>query len=85
MTDREDRPVLGPSDAPLSAPLLHHQPVTGDDVLTAHRPQIAGAADAVIGAPLSPPPDRDGLQLGVDSAGGYVVPKELDGKRRPRD
>lgn len=82
MSKDDDRPVLGPSDAPLSAP-LQHQPISGDAVLTAHRPQIGGAADAVIGAPLSPPPGRDGLQLGVDSAGGYVVPKELDG-RKPR-
>jgi hypothetical protein len=79
------RPVLGPSDAPLSTPLHHQEPVTGDEVLTAHRPQITGAGDAVTGAPLSPPPDRDGLQLGVDTAGGFAVPKELDGtKRRPR-
>src|SRR5882672_7682556 len=80
------RPVLGPSDAPLSTPLHHQEPVTGDDVLTSHRPVISGAGDAVIGAPQSPPPDaaREGLQLGVDSAGGYAVPKELDGtKRRP--
>ena len=82
------RPVLGPSDAPLSAPLGYHAKdesyTVPDEVLTAYRPQITGAADAVIGAPLSPPPDRDGLQLGVDEAGGYVVPKELDGKRPRR-
>jgi hypothetical protein len=79
------RPVLGPSDAPLSAPLLH-QPIAGDAVLTSHRPQITGAADAVTGAPLSPPPEgaREGLQLGVDAAGGYLVPKELDGAKKPR-
>ena len=79
-----ERPVLAPSDAVLSSP-LHQQPIAGDAVLTSHRPVITGAADAVTGAPLTPPPGRDGLQLGVDSAGGFLVPKELDGKKKPRD
>lgn len=80
-----DRPDLSPSDAVLSAPLGPHHP----DLAApgpGSRPQISGSPDAVIGAPLSPPPEgaREGLQLGVDAAGGYVVPRELDGhKRRP--
>ena len=85
---REVRPVLGASDAPLSAPLNNYAKDESysvpAEVLEGYRPQISGAADAVIGAPLSPPPDRDGLQLGVDAAGGYVVPKELDGKKPRR-
>ena len=50
------------------------------------RPQISGAADAVIGAPLSPPPDgaREGLSLGVDAEGGFLVPKQLDAGKKPR-
>ena len=82
---RDVRPALAPSDGVLSSPLnVQHGPVAGDDVLTAHRPQISGAADAVVGAPLTPPPDRDGLMLSVDSAGGYAVPKQLDGKKKKR-
>jgi len=77
------RPVLGPSDAPLATPLHHTVPV---EVLEGYRPQITGAADAVTGAPLSPPPveAREGLQLGVDAAGGFLVPRELDGKKPRR-
>lgn len=82
------RPQPGPSDAVLStpAPLTIPGPGEHHGRPQTDRPQISGAPDAVTGAPLSPPPggDRDGLELGVDSAGGYLVPKELDGtKRRP--
>jgi hypothetical protein len=85
---RDVRPVLGPSDAVLSAP-LHYTDESyqvPDSVLNDYRPQITGAADAVTGAPLTPPPDgaREGLQLGVDAAGGFAVPKELDGDKRRR-
>lgn len=82
------RPELGPSDAPLGAtgPLTIPGPGQQAYRPPPDRPEISGAADAVIGAPLSPPPDgaREGLQLGVDSAGGYVVPKQLDGAKKPR-
>lgn len=82
------RPLLGPSDAPLGAtgPLTIPGPGEQYGRPQPDRPQISGAADAVIGAPLSPPPDgaREGLMLGVDSAGGFAVPKQLDGHKKPR-
>lgn len=86
---RDVRPDLGPSDAPLGATGPLTIPGPGEQYARPQpeRPQISGAADAVIGAPLSPPPDgaREGLMLGVDAAGGYVVPKQLDtGGKKPR-
>ena len=84
---RDVRPVVGPSDAVLSAKAPTTPTVPGQNARPQpDRPQISGSPDGVIGAPLSPPPDgaREGLQLGVDSAGGFTVPRELDGtKRRP--
>lgn len=77
------RPAVSLSDAPLAAtgPLTipgpgeqAHRPADG-------RPVLHGAADAVQGAPLSPPPKSASMQLGVDAAGGYAVPKELDGRK----
>jgi hypothetical protein len=87
MSSKQPRPKVGPSDAPLSTPAPLTIPGPGEHAhRPADRPQLSGAGDAVIGAPLSPPPDgaREGLQLGVDSAGGYVVPKQLDGHKKPR-
>jgi hypothetical protein len=82
---RDVRPVVGPSDAVLSAkgPLTIPGPGEQSYRPQPERPQISGSPDGVIGAPLSPPPDgaREGLQLGVDSAGGFTVPRELDGTR----
>ena len=79
---------MGPSDAVLSTPAPLTIPGPGEQhgLPQAGRPLIGGAPDAVTGAPLSPPPDgaREGLALGVDSAGGYLVPKELDGTARPK-
>ena len=84
---RDVRPVVGPSDAVLSAKAPTMPTVPGQNTRPQpDRPQISGSADGVIGAPLSPPPDgaREGLALGVDSAGGYMVPKVLDGKKPRR-
>lgn len=86
------RPVLGASDMSLSAPGPLTIPGPGEQYARPPsqegRPVLHGAADAVQGAPLAPPPDgaRDGLQLSVDAAGGYVVPKQLDGDKpkKPR-
>jgi hypothetical protein len=81
--DEPARPVLGPSDAVLSTPL--RTPPDSPGQPRPGRPVISGAADAVIGAPLTPPPEearQAGLQLGVDAAGGFTVPRELDGKKR---
>lgn len=79
------RPVIGPSDAPLTATGPLTIPGPGEQ---AHRPDdgrpvLHGAGDAVIGAPLTPPPaaHSSSMSLGVDSAGGYAVPKELDGRK----
>jgi hypothetical protein len=47
------------------------------------RPQLHGAADAVQGAPLTPP-TSSAMSLGVDAAGGFAVPKQLDTPRKPR-
>jgi hypothetical protein len=82
------RPQPGPSDAVLGATGPLTIPGPGEQYARPQpdRPLLHGAADAVQGAPLAPPPDgaREGLALGVDSAGGYMVPKELDSRpRRP--
>jgi hypothetical protein len=85
------RPQLGPSDAMLTATGPLTMPGPGeqwgrpqDDT----RPVLHGAGDAVTGAPLSPPPaaavSSSGMMLGVDAAGGYAVPKQLDGPAKPR-
>ena len=84
-----ERPQLGPSDAVLGATSPLTFPGPGEQYVRPRpeRPQISWAPDAVIGAPLAPPPDgarEGGLQLGVDSAGGYTVAKQLDGAKKPR-
>lgn len=87
------RPQLAPSDAMLTAigPLTMPGPGEqwGRPPGQEDRPVLHGAADAVQGAPLSPPQGpavSSAMMLGVDSAGGYAVPRELDGSRpkKPR-
>jgi hypothetical protein len=83
---RDVRPAVGLSDAPLSAlgPLTIPGPGDQFGRPQPDRPQISGSPDAVIGAPLTPPRESS-LELGADSAGGFTVPKELDGTpRKPR-
>lgn len=83
------RPQLSASDAPLTALGPLTMPGPGDQwgrPQEAGRPELHGAADAVQGAPLSPPQGStsSSMQLGVDPAGGYAVPRQLDGPSRPR-
>jgi hypothetical protein len=84
------RPQLGPSDAMLTATGPLTMPGPGEQwgrPQDAGRPVLHGAGDAVTGAPLSPPQGpavSSSMMLGVDSAGGYAVPKQLDGPARPK-
>jgi hypothetical protein len=86
---RDVRPVLGPSDMPLGALGPLTMPGPGDQwgrPQDDDRPVLHGAGDAVQGAPLSPPQGAtsSSMQLGVDSAGGFAVPKQLDRPVKPR-
>jgi hypothetical protein len=78
------RPALAPSDAVLSAAGPLTIPGPGEQYARPGgqegKPVITGAADAVSGAPQS----SSSMQLGVDSAGGYAVPKQLDSPARPK-
>lgn len=84
------RPQLGPSDAMLTATGPLTMPGPGEQwgrPQDDSRPVLHGAADAVMGAPLSPPQGSavsSSMMLGVDSAGGYAVPKQLDTPAKPR-
>ena len=83
------RPQLGPSDAMLTATGPLTMPGPGEQwgrPQDPERPVLHGAGDAVMGAPLSPPQGAvsSSMSLGVDSAGGFAVPKQLDTPARPK-